>query len=395
MTQIVRYEYDENGQETINGYPATVVTATWNGEIDADGVHIDDAYNIENVQITGNDSSEQLSLVSQIVNIKTQKRYTDGFQTIGHENIVEVSTVIQGVNVIAGGSFSNPAFITYNGVGCIQTNITNQDIINNINILSNLAGVTLDTTPIPYSEYGFFVDNNQAVNIEQFRNKLFYIDSNGDVQQFGPVRGLYNVKLFISKYDLRKGYLGIGSGHIGISSQYQQLSRVLFPGGIYVKTDTKLTSDDIVVVDAQLYTTTDSYPRIFTSADGQSSSGMAIIYENGMIRASVYGTGWNNKSVSNSTRTERHVYKIDHNVAYFDNEVLASSNASGTASDYFIIFGMNNMPKGYVYEAYIIRDGQYFMYLVPAKRLSDGKVGLYDAIRDIFFLPNSGSLSEA
>lgn len=34
------------------------VTDVWDGEIDARGIHIDDAYYLENVQITGNDSEE-------------------------------------------------------------------------------------------------------------------------------------------------------------------------------------------------------------------------------------------------------------------------------------------------------------------------------------------------
>lgn len=50
------------------------VSSTQDGEIDADGLYIEDAYNVESLEITGNSSTKQLTLLAQIINIKQQDR---------------------------------------------------------------------------------------------------------------------------------------------------------------------------------------------------------------------------------------------------------------------------------------------------------------------------------
>jgi len=64
----------ENAPYTVNGIKCFQVTDTWDGEIDADGIQIDDAYNIDTLQITGHNSAKQLSLLAQIMNVKSQLR---------------------------------------------------------------------------------------------------------------------------------------------------------------------------------------------------------------------------------------------------------------------------------------------------------------------------------
>ena len=49
-------------------------SATQNGTIDAGGLYIDDAYDIDTIQMTGGSSTKQLTLLAQIINIKTQSR---------------------------------------------------------------------------------------------------------------------------------------------------------------------------------------------------------------------------------------------------------------------------------------------------------------------------------
>ena len=51
------------------------------------------------------------------------------------------------------------------------------------------------------------------------------------------------------------------------------------------------------------------------------------------------------------------------------------------------------LPEGYRQVGWIGLDGRILRWLVPAKRLSDGKIGLYDAMNDKFYV-NQGKGAE-
>lgn len=74
MITIERKEYNENGTEYILNIPVSTKIDYWKGSINSNTYNIEDAYNIESINITDNYSTGILSLLEKILKTKQQER---------------------------------------------------------------------------------------------------------------------------------------------------------------------------------------------------------------------------------------------------------------------------------------------------------------------------------
>lgn len=355
----------ETAPYTINGVKCFQVTETWDGEIDAGGIHIDDAYNLEDIQITGNDSAEQLSLLAQIVNIKGQIRpqdYEFSIPSIEYEEL-QFNNVIGGTKITKCYKCqSYPIGIRVSKIGKTFCNKP---------IISLLVSEQSRTS---------ILNNLDLTGFEA----LFIITPIDDLKE-GVLIALPNIYTQM------------------VNNGYKVCDYIEGPGKSIIITDLTPTNASKFEATVQLVTSVynPQYPRLISAGRYNQDNGLSSSIEDYAVGGYLHVSYGNQAVWSNYTNIKGdlniHTYKFDNNSFYVD-ETLVGTGPTGsfTAESYFSIFGMANdrgdskEPAGRIYHASFYQDGVLVADMYPAIS-SENVAGLYDIVRNKFFTPSNAA----
>lgn len=74
MTEVIRKVYDPDGTESVLGLPCRTVVEEFDGEVQVGNIHIQDAFNVNEINITDDHSTGVMPLLAKIVEVKMQER---------------------------------------------------------------------------------------------------------------------------------------------------------------------------------------------------------------------------------------------------------------------------------------------------------------------------------
>lgn len=357
----------ENSPYTVNGIKCFQVTDTWDGEIDADGIQIDDAYNIDTLQITGHNSTEQLSFLAQIMNVKSQIRLQNyGFvadRQLSTEECEEVD-----VDVTIGQIHINK---------CFACTIPFSTIVNSVDSkLHSCDTISIDLTSAQ-------------------------IDT---LKQYITDQTLNTGKIIVPVENLTEGVAIIYSGNLAGKTfrEYTFYSYIQSPGNSIMVTDLVPTQSSKFGAELQFVTdsTNTQYPRMITAGRDNTALSLCSSFESyvtGTLHVS-YGnnSSWTVYSSINGNY-DKHTYEFNKNSFYIDDVLIGTGpSTSFTAEAPFTIFGEQNLRgnniegPGRIYHAYFYENGVLIADLYPAKN-SSNVAGLYDTVRDKFFTPSDAA----
>jgi len=171
MTTITRKVYDPEGSEiSALGLPCTTVTESFEGSVASSNgkISIDDAYDLEEIEIDDNHSSGILTMIANIANVQAQDRYyntpspiidvisVDSVENTNIDECVRISpTLIDSSNIeVCGVKVRNVyncsdiyASFMFNDENCMYKVLTTSQASRFISINNNLPydeGVTID-----------------------------------------------------------------------------------------------------------------------------------------------------------------------------------------------------------------------------------------------------------
>ena len=402
MTQITRYVYDEQGTDTVLGLPATAVA--FDGEIDAGGIHIDDAYYLDDIQITGSNSTKQLQLLAQVLNIKRQQRHGILNVTSSAGTVTEVQT-----NININGTVVKKAYIINGGIPQVSTDtiggsikeleLTQSQVNACQSLFSNLNGVTVDFTPVSYANYKQLVDNGQPVNYQSLENKILYLDENNVVHTFSNKINGVVISVITLQNDLENCAICIRYKNAG----YTQLEYITSPGQSLIVTDLYANERSKLEATLQFSQNNVSYPRMITAGYDNQTQSYSSSFETG-VTGTLHVSYGNNGSwtIYNNIHGDYniHTYTFDKDKFYMDGTLIGSGpGTSFTSTAPFTIFGEANRrtsnveSKGRVYHMTFWQDDVLIADMYPVKD-SNSVCGMYDVIRDKFFTPTNGAYTE-
>lgn len=353
----------ENAPHTVNGTKCFQVTDTWDGEIDADGIQIDDAYNIDTFQITGNNSTKQLSLLAQVLNIKNQLRlfnYVFSVSQTEYEQ-VQFNTTIGDVHVSTCYKCNNPPKVQ----------------------VSSVDGK-------PYDDYTTIIRLTQ----QQRSMVLNNIDLNGfeAIYMLAAISNLKEAVLIALPTRLTSL----------IENGYTPCKYIEGPGKSIIATDLIPTQNSRFGAELQFVTDSGntSYPRIITAGRDSNSNGLTSSFEK-YVTGTLHVSYGNNSSWTVYSNIHgdynKHVYEFNKNSFYMDGTLVGTGpSTSFTAEAPFTIFGEQNLRAnviegpGRIYHAYFYNNDTLVADLYPATN-SSNIAGLYDVVRDVFFTPSDAA----
>ena len=177
---------------------------------------------------------------------------------------------------------------------------------------------------------------------------------------------------------------------------YTQLEYLESSGSQYIDIGFGLQGSDDVEIDFQMTQAPTSAEGIFGGRDTSSARGYMLYAE---ARTNGFVFMYNSAYVTNINNDwyDRHVFKKTGTNIYFDGVVNSQTvSASFTQTRTALIFSWRNEgaapvnSKSRIFSFTVTRSGSKYCELVPAKRDSDGVLGMYDIVRNTF-LTNSGS----
>ena len=179
-----------------------------------------------------------------------------------------------------------------------------------------------------------------------------------------------------------------------LPKEYQEVEYIESTGTQYIDTGVKPNQDTSVELDGSI----DGY-GIFFGVRTSTTEGVSTIQG---LSSGTWAMGYNNSSVAFGTKdSNRHVWFKNKNLQYMDGELKYNyTYANFTAMGNAYLFAYNNNGTiGYVINGRVrvysckiwaTADSMLVRYMIPAKRNSDGVVGMYDIMNDVF-LTNQGT----
>ncbi len=238
--------------------------------------------------------------------------------------------------------------------------------------------------------------NGAAVRIKRFQIR----QSGASVADMIPARKRSNGH--IGMYDLvrRQFFENAGEGQFTIGKLpilpdgYTRLEYLESTGTQYIDTGVKPNQDTSVELDGSL----DGYGIIF----GVRTAALVDISTIQGTSTGYWAMGYNTSADPIGTKdSNRHVWFKNKNLQYMDGELKNNyTYANFTAMGNAYLFAYNNNGTvGYVINGRVrvysckiwaTADSMLVRYMIPAKRNSDGVVGMYDIMNDVF-LTNQGT----
>lgn len=183
---------------------------------------------------------------------------------------------------------------------------------------------------------------------------------------------------------------GTDFGAYLLPNDYQRLEYIESTGTSYINTGTKFNPE------------TDSCKLTFKGND-MSNNGMMLASNGGKYfwlyyysaGINVYAdNGSGQQNVAGITRDlNKHSVEWRGKHSYFDGTdkgTLSNSYTETTNNIWLFSYGSNGYPfKGRIYYAEICRSGVLNRVFIPAKRKSDGAVGMYDLVNSVFYQSNN------
>ena len=205
---------------------------------------------------------------------------------------------------------------------------------------------------------------------------------------------VYDSTLTVPEQPTKLGYTFNGWKVIRVPGGFTELQYIEATGTEYINTNVLYESNDIYkfVGDMQ-----------FTSVAANS------VQCSGVYAGASFCVNTGNWSVGGSiassntgvpANTNRHIFDLNTTIGLNKNVILKIDNNTYTntrdiASGYAGVFGIPNGSSGFLcsaklYSAKLYKNGNMVFNGVPARRNSDGVLGMYDTVTDTFFT-NSGS----
>ena len=177
---------------------------------------------------------------------------------------------------------------------------------------------------------------------------------------------------------------------------YTQLEYLESTGTQYINLGFGFQGSDDTEIDFQMTQAPTSAEGIFGDRDTSSARGYMLYAE---ARTDGFVFLHNNNYITNLNNDwyDRHVFKKVGSKIYFDGVVNSQTvSASFTQTQHAFLFAWHtegnqpNRSKTKIFSFTVTRSGSKYCELIPAKRDSDGVLGMYDIVRNKF-LTNSGS----
>ena len=177
---------------------------------------------------------------------------------------------------------------------------------------------------------------------------------------------------------------------------YTQLEYLESSGSQYIDIGFGFQGSDDVEIDFQMTQAPTSAEGIFGGRDTGSARGYMLYAE---ARTDGFVFLYNNKYITNLNNDwyDRHVFKKNGTNIYFDGVANSQTvSASFTQTQHAFLFAWHtegnqpNRSKTKIFSFIMTRSGSKYCELIPAKRDSDGVLGMYDIVRDTF-LTNAGT----
>lgn len=185
-----------------------------------------------------------------------------------------------------------------------------------------------------------------------------------------------------------------------VELEYLQSQATTSSDGSYINTGLKPTSNAILIIDYQ-FTDVSNHVAccVFGSSTSSAGNPYRFLYREGPPNDAWRFDRGNQTKIDIFGTFERHTISVYQNEVTFENysKIISSGSFSAASTDMFMFAsstGTNPTEstnlKIYSFEYY---DGINRRFFIPAKQLSNGKVGMYDLESKTFY-PNSGGQKE-
>lgn len=184
---------------------------------------------------------------------------------------------------------------------------------------------------------------------------------------------------------------------------YTQLAYVECNGAQYVETNTLPDTDTSIEIVASTDDTEHDKP-LFGCRESTKAGGFLCWFnpQNDNNPMPAFGTTGNVATNFGITLHEKHTVTLANGLFTMDGEEFVLTKSSLFGDEKLVLFGMNTLGEiddrkfyGRVYSVKIFQDGAIVQNLVPARRESDGAIGLYDTVGLSMFLSNGATFTGA
>ena len=240
--------------------------------------------------------------------------------------------------------------------------------------------------------------------------KWYKLNNLSQYEEYGVYGEGRNITYYEGKLTVDDGYeyewngsswvnVGEVSGSSRVPIGYTEVEYVQNTSTAYINTNFKPNQDTRMMLTAQTVTST-SYARFLGCGGYDKVNAIQFDYESGSLGTLhvSWGTvaGWTNYS-SCIGDFNVHTYDWNKNSFYRDDTLIGSvtyANFQCTENLYVLCNSFNSVPEnfllGKLYSFKLYDNNTLIRDLVPAKRDSDDKYGMYDIVNDVFYVsPNN------
>ncbi len=186
-----------------------------------------------------------------------------------------------------------------------------------------------------------------------------------------------------------------------LPAEYRELYYVESTGSQYIDTTLTPNQNTTALIDFRIPVEASGANCLFGTRNGSAGKNAMTFFKGSSLQWA-YSFGNQNNASLGTYDTNRHIIRMEGRYLYMDEQLKTTlgtvSNFTGVYSAYLL--GYNNSSsgtiagrfKGYLYKCRMFDSGNLERNFIPAQRISDSKVGLYETVYGVFYEPLGGNL---
>ena len=181
-----------------------------------------------------------------------------------------------------------------------------------------------------------------------------------------------------------------------VPSGLVELEYIESTGTQYIDTEFKPNGNSGIIIDYQQIGTIESQDALFGARQTTSQAAFAMWLSSDQTYPQYGNVSYNTKPISITNNT-RLIYKLDKGKASCGNNIVSFNQSSFSSNCNLTLFAMNTKDtidsrrvSGKLYSCKIYDNDILIRNFIPAKRISDGKCGLWDKVNFKFYTDESG-----